>query len=224
MSPWSINDYKKALALLRQRGFMMLFAGKPGQSFYQWARQEIGCGDPEMDFVATWEISNLMAEQRDAYYGKLFRDYILIEIGFMPVFLSVYPLGDARELYWSGNLSRKAWEVFGLLEEGPRTTVALNQATGARDRKSRAETEKALAELMRARVACRAGALRSPVRSWDVALYDLLARWLPEGIAEEAAALTRDYALERLFEKFYEAIGGRDENAARRFFRLSKSP
>lgn len=77
---------------------------------------------------------------------------------------------------------------------------------------------------MRVRVACRAGALRSPISSRDIALYDLLSRWLPEGIAEEAAALTSDYAVARLFEKFYEAVGGLDERAARRFFRLGKSP
>lgn len=75
---------------------------------------------------------------------------------------------------------------------------------------------------MRARVACRAGALRSPVRSRDIALYDLLSRWLPEGIAEETAALTRDYALERLFEKFYQTIDQLDKRAAERFFRSGK--
>ncbi|MEO0192031.1 MAG: hypothetical protein ABIM46_04550 [candidate division WOR-3 bacterium] len=150
------------LSVPRERGFMALFAAGPGQSFYRWVREEIRRGDPEKDFIVAWEISNLMAERKDAYYGKLFKDYLLIDVGFLPVFLAVYPLGDARELYWSGNLSRKAWEIFGLLESGPRTTLALNQALGARDKKARSETDKALTELMRARVICRAGMVSSP--------------------------------------------------------------
>ena len=221
MSPSSGRDYRRALDHLEGRGFIPLFANKHLPSFYTWVVAELGNHDPNHDVPLTWDIANDMAERRDAYYGKLFRkDYILAHTGFLAVLLRIFPLSDARDLYWSGGLSRKAWDAFGILEPGPRTTVAINQALGARDRPARAEVAKALDELMLARVACRTGEAKRPGRGWGIAVWDLLERWLPEGIHEEARALDLDYARGRLRQKFYEALAREDPRAFARFFRL----
>ena len=152
----------------------------------------------------TWQLKDTLPARRDVYYGKLLRGRpVLVALDLFPAFYALVRgrqrARDYRVEYEAGRLSLTAKRVMdALVRESPQYTRGLRAECFMLEAAKTREFERAIAELQQGLWLVKTAERYEPSFSYR---WDLVERWLPEGVAE-GRRLPRAAALRELVSRY----------------------
>jgi hypothetical protein len=207
-----LRTARAALAFVEDVGFCSTFHRLPdvaclweavaGRPHPRWPRRSHH--DPGIGL--TWELKDRLPARRQVHYGKLLRGRpLLVALDVFPAFYALVRgrqrAADYRAEYAAGRLSATAKRLMdSFMRQAPAYTRALRADTLLLDPGQTREFERAMAELQQGLWIVKTEERYEPSFSYR---WDLLERWLPEGVAE-GRRLGRAAALERLLGRYLE--------------------
>ncbi|MFX0170251.1 MAG: hypothetical protein ACFE89_12995 [Candidatus Hodarchaeota archaeon] len=181
----TVTCEEEALALVNQYGFVTLFPIKGTQfpNLYHAIK-----GTREEKFDKTWTWGYQLAQQKHLHYGKFIRKQVtLISLELLPYFLRL-----ARDQ----KLGTAAQRILAHLQtHGKTSTTNLRKHLGYQQKDQKPEFLHAIDELQLAFAV--AIVKRDPYPQYTNT-YDLIDRWIPTPILEQAEHLTLETAREKL--------------------------
>jgi len=196
-------------------GLACLWAAVAGRDRPRWPRHshhDAGIG-------RTWELKDVLPARRRCYYGKLVKQRpVLVALDVFPAFYALIRGGQrARDYlaeYRAGRLSVHGKRLMdSFLRESPQYTRGLRADTFMLEPSRTREFERAMAELQQGLWIVKTEERYEPSFSYR---WDLLERWLPDGVAE-GRSLGRAAALDRLLGRY---LGGAVYSTPARMARL----
>ena len=155
--------------------------------------------------MMTWRIKDSLPARRAVYYGKVVGGRPgFIALDMLPAFLKLRaPVAGHRILYKRGVLSRCASLVMDALSKsGPADTRTLKLASGYTRPRQRPEFDRAMAELQEKFLALKVEERYDPFTY----VWDTFERRFETALAE-AVALSRDDAVRRIVDRYFEIAG-----------------
>jgi hypothetical protein len=171
----------------------------------------------------TWRLKETLPAARRVYYGKLLRGRpVLVALDLFPAFYALVRgrqrAAAYRDEYEAGRMSHTARRLMeALAREGPQYTRDLRANAFMLEPARTREFERAMAELQYGLWVVKTEERYEPTFSY---CWDLVERWLPEGVAE-GRRLSRAAAAERLIARYLGAAVFARERVLARLFGLS---
>lgn len=181
-------------------GLACLWEAVVGRAAPRWPRRshhDDGIG-------LTWELKDVLPARREVYYGKLVKGRpVLVALDLFPAFYALVR-GDQRARayraeYEAGRLSLTGKRIMdSLMRQSPQYTRGLRAECFMLEPGKAREFERAMGELQQGLWIVKTEERYEPTFSYR---WDLLERWLPDGVAE-GRRLRRPAALERLLGRY----------------------
>jgi len=178
----------------------------------------------DAEISRTWDYKDHLPIERQVYYGKQLRGKpTIISLDLLPAFYALTDnygqLDDYLEEFAAGTLSRDARAIYeALLEHGAQATTHLRRYAGLAGSGDIARRfERAVAELQLGFKIVKSGIANTG--RWGYAyVYDLFLHRYPQ-VPEQARALSRDAAMERILTQHLSNVIAQPEAALRRLLR-----
>ncbi len=171
----------------------------------------------------SWGWKDDMLGKRQWHYAKVLRrKATLIALQIMPYFYALSenygdPEHDYLQLYEDGLLSQPARAIYeALLREGPLDTVNLRRKIHMTSQTSNSPFERGLTELQRDFKILPVGVAQTGAWRYSF-IYELVHRYYPE-LPDQARAITRKAARQKLAALFFDSVGGATASDVRRLF------
>lgn len=188
----ALTTEEEALRFINKYGVVTLFPIR-GFSFPNLYQATTG-KNKEEKLPKTWRWADSLAEKKKIHYGKLLRKQVtLISIEMFPHFYKLY---GKRKL---GETAQKILEF--LKQRGATSTTLLKNNLNLMGKEKRYEFTKAMDELQATFSVAIVGREETPRMTYS---YDLIERWLPQDLMEEALNLGEPTAKERIKAKLLE--------------------
>lgn len=188
----TLTTEEEALRFINKYGIVTLLPIK-GFSFPN-LYQAIARKSKEEKLQKTWRWADSLAEKKKVHYGKLVRKQVtLISLEMFPHF---YKLSGRRKL---GETAQKILEF--LKEKGATSTTLLKKNLNLTGKAKKYEFKKAMDELQATFSVAVVDREESPRMTYS---YDLIERWMPKALMEEALNLSEITAKERIKAKLLE--------------------
>jgi hypothetical protein len=152
----------------------------------------------------TWELKDVLPTRRQVYYGRLVKGRpVLVALDLFPAFYALVRgrqrARDYRGEYEAGRLSVTAKRIMDCLgRESPQYTRGLRAECFMLESAKTREFERAMGELQQGLWIVKTEERYEPTFSYR---WDLLERWLPDGVAE-GRGLRRPVALQQLLSRY----------------------
>jgi len=202
-------------------GLACLWEAVVGRANPRWPRRshhDAGIG-------LTWELKDRLPARRQVYYGKLVKGRpVLVALDLFPAFYALVRgpqrARDYAGEYEAGRLSLTAKRIMdSLMRESPQYTRGLRAECFMLEPAKTRDFERGMAELQRGLWIMKTEERYQPSFSYR---WDLLERWLPQGVAE-GRRLSRSRALDRILARYLRAAAYSSPALLARLFTVGRA-
>lgn len=188
----TLTTEEEALGFINKYGLVTLFPIR-GFGFPNLYQATAG-KDKEEKFQRAWQWADNLSEKKSIHYGKLVRKQTtLISLEMFPCFY---------KLYGKRKLSETAQKILAFLKQrGATSTTLLKKNLSLMGKAKKSEFTRAMDELQATFSVAIVGREESPQMTYS---YNLIERWMPEGLIEKALNTSETAAKERVKTKLLE--------------------
>lgn len=188
----TLTSMEEALEFINKCGAVTLFPIRKLTAFPSLYRATEG--NRQQKFDNAWGWADKLSENKQIHYGKLVRKQVtLVSLEMFPYFYKVYnktPLSEA---------TKKICEYIKM--RGPTSTSDLRKNLGFAGKENKQKFVNAIDQLQMAFFIAIVGREKPPKMTH---IYDLIERWMPKRLVENAQTIETKTAKEKIVEKLLE--------------------